>query len=126
MQDQSRQHRQVVTHRIQSRELVDEGMIVWLGAQGVWTDGALGVSVGLDQRLRTWWFTEELPCGDGADAETAGRGGTPARWTLSEGVSTVVQVLEPAALSVVRAGVHAWHAAVAGRGTQVLRICKGH
>ena len=88
-------------------------------------DGVLGVSVGLDQRLRTWRLRAELPPAFSAEAQPASRECSREKWSLSEGVSTVVQVLEPAALSVVRDGVHVWHVAVAGRGTQLLRLTDG-
>ena len=94
-------------------------------AQGVWTDGVLGLSVGLDQRLRTWGLRPEATSSNDAGAEPGDGRGTDGWCTLREGVSSVVQVLEPAALSVVHAGVHVWHVAVAGRGTQLLRLSEG-
>ncbi|KAL6778720.1 hypothetical protein ACKKBF_B04915 [Auxenochlorella protothecoides x Auxenochlorella symbiontica] len=104
--------------------------------RGVWTDGGVGVSVGLDQRLRTW----ALDWGRGGAAGRGGRaggagvhghagsGGRPGRGGMPLGRTPMLcalgsvptQVLEPAALDVLGLGAGELAVAVAGRGLELL------
>lgn len=104
--------------------------------RGVWTDGGVGVSVGLDQRLRTWaldWgrggAAGRGERAGGADVHGhAGPGGRPGRGGMPLGRtprlcalgSVPTQVLEPAALDVLGLGAGELAVAVAGRGLEVL------
>ena len=85
------------------------------GLQGVWTDGRHAISVGLDQRLRAWSVGT---CVGAPDTDAA-----PGVLLAAEEVgTTVVQVVEPEALSVEGDAAQGWHVAVAGRGLQVLHL----
>ena len=92
--------------------------------QSVWTDGQSVISVGLDQRLRTWGVRAEQE-GDIEANSRAESGVRTQSLKVDEAESCGVQVLEPAALHAVRR--HAdlgqeaeWIVGVVGRGTQVL------
>ena len=92
--------------------------------QSVWTDGRSILSVGLDQRLRSWNVKPEQEGGVGAESRALSDIMTQ-RLEVDEGDSCAVQVLEPAALHAVQrragAGQKAeWVVGVVGRGTQVL------
>lgn len=93
--------------------------------QSVWTDGSSILSVGLDQRLRTWKVrrrqegTRDLDVGSAASASDGD-------FVVNEAESCAVQVLEPAALHAVQSSAEGhckvpWVVGIVGRGTQVLR-----
>lgn len=92
--------------------------------QSVWTDGQSILSVGLDQRLRSWGVRSEQEGGT-EDNSRAMSGVATHSLEVDEAESCGVQVLEPAALHAVRrharVGQEAeWIVGVVGRGTQVL------
>lgn len=104
--------------------------------QGIWADRRWCFSVGLDQRLRSWRIAPPHDMLEHAAAQAGGEGvcnlrsaepervGAP---LLEEGLSTAVMVLEPGALAVTTLDPSqgSYHAAVAGRGTQVLHVRTG-
>ena len=109
--------------------------------QSIWTDGSSIHSVGLDQRLRCWERRRSqqssadsgaghMPAADdahsglSADAQAAA-----AVLEIQEAESYATQVLEPAALHVVRRGAEhehgsGWVVGVVGRGTELIRYAR--
>eukprot|EP00250_Pteridium_aquilinum_P022674 c2553_g1_i1 orf=96-4151(+) len=73
--------------------------------KGVWTDGSLVFSTGLDQRLRAWKLLVSKQC-----------------CSLVECCQTVINVPEPAALHVEHFNGRNYRIAVGGRGLQIFEV----
>ena len=121
-----------------------------LATQGLWTNGLLMFSLGLDQMLHCWTLkhtvktdskhgavqSQTSPSQAGAVSASdscivdvaSSQASEQLASSLTDHVqvswlsSSVVQVLEPAALDVCEGEVHGLHALVSGRGTQLLKF----
>ena len=120
--------------------------------QGLWTDGQLAFTVALDQRLHCWQVAQcmqlrrhrcrsdnrgTFALGDNDKGQTVGHAAASVvsnrglreqephsgEATICLLVSTVTQVLEPAALDAVYSSAdQTYHVLIAGRGTQLLNM----
>ena len=109
--------------------------------QSVWTDGSSILSVGLDQRLRCWKLRRSqqrstdlgagsMPAADDTHSRlSADRMAAGAVLEIQEAESYAAQVLEPAALHVLRRKAEhelgpEWVVGVIGRGTELIHYSR--